>query len=193
MRVITIGTFDLLHAGHRELFAYGAEINGGAGVYVGVNSSVFVRTYKGEPAQSTRTRLTAVRTERNVYHAVIHTGATLATIHALSSGRPSLLLIGSDWHGRDYLTQLGVTWDELKAVGVIGIVYAHRPSDGPSSTKLRGPLLADFDEEATVYAMPPLKWSAEFTMFGDPDAYAEFDRVLSYSETETEEIDGCRD
>ena len=141
MHIVTIGAFDLLHDGHRELFRYGHALGRGEGlVSVGVNSSAFIRTYKGEPAQTTLERLKSVLACPEVGDAVVHNGDTIATLHGLTGGELAVLLIGSDWHAKDYLGQLGVTLDDLWAIGVMGIVYAHRPADGPSSTKLRAEL-----------------------------------------------------
>lgn len=149
LRVVTIGAFDLFHTGHRQLLAYGNAVGGNL-VDVGVNSDEFIRTYKGEPAERTWTRVAAVSANFRVGKVVVHHGDTLATIRALTDEEPSVLLIGSDWHERDYLQQLGVSLDDLRAVGVTGIYYAHRPSDGPSSTKLRAALQADEHEEGVI-------------------------------------------
>lgn len=153
LRVVTIGAFDLFHAGHRQLLTYGFELARGP-VDVGVNSDEFIRSYKGEPMERTWTRVASVSASPRVGRVVIHTGDTLLTIRSLTGEEPSVLMIGSDWHDRDYLKQLGVTLDELRAIGVLGIFYAHRPADGPSSSKLRDELEREaFHAAADEYAL----------------------------------------
>lgn len=130
MRVLTIGTFDLIHDGHRRLFAR-ASLFGD--VYVGVNSDRFVREYKGRPPEcSENLRLFAVEHDPFVSRVRLNDGPGIDLIRAVE---PNLLVVGSDWLGRDYPAQLGTTADELAALRV-GVLFLPR-TPGISTTQLR--------------------------------------------------------
>lgn len=122
-RVLTIGTFDLLHAGHVRLFERAAEYGE---LTVGVNSDRFVATYKRlELAQGFDERLDAVAGCDMVARALENDGPGR---HLILDERPDLLVIGHDWHGRDYPAQIGITADELADAGV-AVLYLPRTPD----------------------------------------------------------------
>lgn len=141
---LTIGTFDLLHPGHVELFADCRRLVGPEGrVVVGVNSDDFVKRYRGaEPVMLCWQRMQLVAALRNVDAVVVnhqHDSTVRSLLGQLDFG--DYLVIGSDWLERDYLGQIGVTVGELAAAH-IALVYSPRRSGGPSSTELKRRLVA---------------------------------------------------
>jgi len=128
--IMSLGTFDLLHRGHDVLIA---RASGFGRLIVGVNSDRFTYKYKGRfPVQSQDDRLENVRKHWGVDEAVLNDGPGVDLIREY---KPELLVIGSDWHNR-YLTQIGVSAEELFGELRCGVVYLPRTS-GISSTELR--------------------------------------------------------
>jgi cytidyltransferase-like protein len=133
MRIaLTIGTFDLLHEGHRELFGDCRMLVGDGTVVVGVNTDRFVASYKDSSHEPEQTRLSHVRDEPDVDAAVLHDGETAEFITMV---RPDYLVVGTDWLAKDYLGQLGVTESFFATLG-ISLVYSPRTT-GESSTARR--------------------------------------------------------
>ena len=114
MNVLTIGSFDYLHAGHENLLKKCYLLRGMYGtITIGVNSDEFVRSYKNAPKFSTAQRLARVREEIGAWtqaEALVHDGDTPEFI--LSTGA-NLIVVGSDWGRADYLSQLRISWDWL--------------------------------------------------------------------------------
>jgi len=149
--VVTIGTFDLFHAGHANLIGQCRRLAGRDGkVIVGVNTDEFVRKFKREyPVMDTAERQTIVAAMRDVDITLPHDGTTLAwlrewRVYANNVGQAKkgelvipdiLLVVGSDWAKKDYLAQLGVTKAELNGLGVM-IVYVPY-STGISTTQIK--------------------------------------------------------
>ena len=133
---ITIGTFDLLHVGHLNLFRACRLL--ADQVIVGVNSDAFVEQFKGErPIVNTSDRLALVRELRTVTSAHWHDGDTkkwLVQRKKYLDG-PVMLVVGSDWAKKDYYAQIGVTRDELVEMGITMVYVDYTP--GVSSTNLR--------------------------------------------------------
>lgn len=138
--VITLGTYDLYHVGHAYLFSVCREIAGPEGeVVVAVNPDEFVVTYKGaKPIQSYEERSTLVLSNRNVDRVVQTPGPDVRRL--LLDIKPSFIVIGKDWAGRDYHAQLGFTPSWAEAQG-IHIVYLERIADA-SSTELKARVVA---------------------------------------------------
>lgn len=141
MRVLTMGTFDLLHPGHLALFKWCWKMSGpgswGAGgtVIATVNSDEFVESYKGRPPVMGEVhRCEMVQAVRWVTDAYIHVHGPLAG-PTIEAHRPDVLAIGADWRDRDYLGQLGVTQEWLDERGIV-VVYVPLLA-GHSSTALR--------------------------------------------------------
>ena len=99
MRVLTIGTFDIPHAGHAAFLRKCAQFGQ---LTVGVNSDDFVRDYKGEvPLYSQAERMTLI--EGMGYDVALNDGPGIDLIDIVE---PDLLAIGSDWLTKDYLAQI---------------------------------------------------------------------------------------
>lgn len=143
MRVLTIGTLDGLHEGHRELLTWCYRLAGdGADLHVGVNATQFVHAYKGRQPSEAHHRIRAVRE--------MFAGAVPAAnitenpqrkpgdsvLPMLQAVRPKMLVVGDDWFPRgvrlrpevdgimemsvpSYLHQIGVTWDQLHDLGTV--------------------------------------------------------------------------
>lgn len=129
MRVLTIGTFDLLHTGHRHLIARAA---GSGELTVGVNSDRFVTEYKGEPIQSQDARMRRIAALEHVADVRLNDGPGRDLIEDV---KPDLLVVGSDWADRDYLAQIGCTRELLEDLGCDLLFVARLP--GFSTTALR--------------------------------------------------------
>lgn len=133
MKVLTIGTFDMLHEGHLKLFRAGKKLAGPGDLIVGVNSDEFVQRYRGKPSvMSYNTRAAVVGAVRQVSWVHKNDGPGKDVIRSL---RPDILLIGSDWAARDYYAQIGMTQKELDGYGIL-LVYVPY-TEGISSTKLK--------------------------------------------------------
>lgn len=131
MIVLTLGTFDVLHEGHLELFEDCRALGGlGGDFVVGVNTDRFVETFKPPTHEPQQTRLEAVMEHADV--ATLHDGDTAMFIAELG---PRYLVVGSDWMTKDYMGKLGVT-AEWVAYHDIRLVYSPRKT-GMSSTMKR--------------------------------------------------------
>jgi glycerol-3-phosphate cytidylyltransferase-like family protein len=145
VRVLTLGSFDMLHPGHLGLFAWFARIAGGDGpaisseasklrfVIVAVNTSGFIGKFKTEPRYTTEERVAMVRGTRYVDEVVVNDG--LAQADLILEQRPDMLVIGSDWARKDYLDQLKIDQDWLDEHG-IALAYVPRTGNW-SSTEMR--------------------------------------------------------
>ncbi len=136
MNVLTIGTFDLLHVGHIELLRACRRLAGLDGhVVVAVNSDAFVERFKGRaPVQSQHDRMEMLRNIRGVDLVVRNTGDEYAGT-VIGRYPRSILAVGDDWQGKDYLGQLHVTQAFLDERGV-RIEYVPRTT-GESTTSIR--------------------------------------------------------
>lgn len=134
MIVYTGGTFDRLHTGHRELLVYCRHLAGvGGTVVVGLNRDEFVERYKGHtPEQDYAARQRALRLVDDVDFVVANLGDEDSR-PAIEGIGPDVLVIGSDWHAKDYLAQLGLDFDWLHAHKVV-LAYAPRRTGGPSTS-----------------------------------------------------------
>lgn len=135
--VLTMGTFDLFHAGHVFLLEQCRKLAGPTGkVVVALNADAFVREFKGEaPAHTLHQRTRILGACRHVDEVVENTGGHDA-IPTIVAVKPTLLVIGQDWALKDYYAQLGIDqhWLDDKA---ISLVYIPRPVGAESSTDVR--------------------------------------------------------
>lgn len=127
VRVVALGTFDCLHYGHVRLFQRAACLGS---LTVGVNSDRFVRHYKGvDPVSNHHRRAATVAALSCVDDVLINDGPGRDLIEQTL---PRFLVVGSDWHGRDYLAQIDIDQDRLDWLGV-SVVYMPRTPDVSSS------------------------------------------------------------
>jgi glycerol-3-phosphate cytidylyltransferase len=138
--VLTIGTFDLLHPGHLTLLRRCRALAGdpkspNAGVVtVAVNTDQFVDDFKGQaPVMSYGERCQMLRALTDVDYVIGNTHGPDARPTIAAHCQPGLLVIGSDWAGKDYYGQLGVTQEFLDEVGAT-VVYVHREMGDVSTT-----------------------------------------------------------
>jgi len=132
MKVLTIGTFDLLHAGHLAMLERAAEIGE---LMVGVNSDGFVTAYKGSPYEPYSIRAGHVSCLPYVSRVVENDGPGADLIREL---RPSVLAIGPDWMPpRDYLGQIGLSSDELFGLDVVLAFVPPPRTPGLASSVIR--------------------------------------------------------
>ena len=133
--VLTLGTFDLYHKGHRELLDACVDLADLGPVVVAVNRDDFVVRYKGtRPYQSYWVRRQTLIDQSPADVVVCNVGDEDSSI-AISVIDPDVIAVGDDWMDRDYLRQLGVTqaWLDERDIEVI---YVPRTT-GESSTRLR--------------------------------------------------------
>lgn len=141
MRVLTMGSFDPVHAGHIGLFAKCralANLSTSSHVTVAVNSDSFIRSYKGhDPLMTEGERMTIIRACRDVDHVVLNRGGDWQP-ELIAAANPDVLLVGHDWASKDYLAQIRVTERWLDERG-IQLVYVPRTGD-ISSTEIKARL-----------------------------------------------------
>jgi glycerol-3-phosphate cytidylyltransferase len=138
-KVLTIGTFDIMHPGHLELFRACRELAGANGqVIVAVNTDEFVSQFKPAPVMNEADRYLVVRALRDVNLALHNFDAGRTLWRAV---HPHILAVGDDWLPRErYLKQINCSDEEL-AERDCELVFVPRTT-GCSSTLLRQRLLA---------------------------------------------------
>lgn len=132
MKVLSMGTFDTIHAGHVGLFRQCRRLAGNGWVVIAVNSDEFVARYKGTPPlvpyESRAAVIAALRTvDRVLMNASHDEQATL-----IESVAPDLLVIGQDWALKDYMGQLGISQQWLDDRN-IQLCYVPRTGDWSST------------------------------------------------------------
>lgn len=136
MIVLTLGTFDLFHAGHVNLLARCRMLAGRKGmVFVALNTDDFIEAYKGRPPIiNYRDRYSVVSSCRYVDRVVRGSGRDSKPV--IESVGPDIIAVGSDWESRDYLGQLDVTqgWLTERGIRIEYLPY----TEGISSSQIRG-------------------------------------------------------
>lgn len=119
-----MGSFDILHIDHISLFERCREIATDTGqVIVGVNSDTFIFEMKERmPAFPTDQRMGLVKAIKDVDRVFMNDDTSLQW--CVDHFEPDYLAIGSDWFGpgKDYMRQIGMTWSDLAARGVMVVV-----------------------------------------------------------------------
>jgi glycerol-3-phosphate cytidylyltransferase len=129
-RVLTIGTFDILHHGHIAFLHQCARL--GTELYVGVNTDRFVRQFKPAPVMGEEERAHALR--QLGYRVMMNDGPGRDLI---DSNGPDVLAIGSDWARRDYLAQVDVDQDWLDGRKIILAYVPYVQKMAVSTTEIR--------------------------------------------------------
>lgn len=141
-RLLTLGTFDLFHAGHVAFLRHCRALAGSEGrVIVGLNTDRFAESYKRLPVIPYAEReavLLACRLVDDVYPNDQPGGSARALIEALA---PHAVAATMDYHpsnGKDWFAQIGtsVEWFREQGIGVEWIPY----TAGVSSTGIRSRL-----------------------------------------------------
>lgn len=135
MKVLTVGTFDLLHSGHIKLFENCRKIVGNSGkVIVGVNTDDFVYSYKKiKPIIPFKHRIKVISSITYVDEVVENDSKNLQNM--LLSIKPEILIVGSDWAKKNYFDQIGVSLEWLYSNNIL-LVYTCYTED-ISSTEIR--------------------------------------------------------
>jgi glycerol-3-phosphate cytidylyltransferase len=138
-KVLTVGTFDMPHSGHLELFkkcrqiaSLGNDVT--SQVVVGVNSDQFVNMYKFRfPVYPYSERSRIIASLRDVDRVIENDETSLQKMLAIE--KPTFLIVGSDWAAKDYYKQIGVGRDWLAAyhITLLYVEYTQKIS----STYLR--------------------------------------------------------
>ena len=125
--VLTIGTFDIPHMGHATFLKRASRYGD---LVVGVNSDRFVTEYKGKPSFTYRERCALVR--QFGFATIENDGPGRDLIEQI---QPRVLVIGSDWLGKDYFDQTNTSPDFFtdNNIELVYIPY----TEGISSTVIR--------------------------------------------------------
>lgn len=126
LRVLTLGTFDLLHTGHLHLFKKCAELAGDGGeVIVAVNPDEFIKQFKGKyPVQTFLERQEMVASCRWVDVVIQTPGPDASAL--IDDIDPHFIVIGSDWAPpKDYYGQLGIS-EQFLTDRAISLVFLDR-------------------------------------------------------------------
>jgi cytidyltransferase-like protein len=136
VRVLTVGTFDTIHAGHIGLFHQCRRLAGPQGtVIVGVNSDQFVAKYKGRtPLVPEVSRVTVIRNLRTVDEVFVN-ALDWAQPQTFSAQLPDILVVGEDWARNNYLKQINASQKWLDDNN-IQLCYVPRTGDW-SSTEIK--------------------------------------------------------
>lgn len=134
--VLTMGTFDLFHAGHVFLLEQCRKLAGPGGqVVVAVNKDDFAARFKPRPIHTLHERTRILSACRYVDKVIVNDADEDASV-TIMAVMPTFLVIGQDWAAKDYYAQLGIdqTWlDDAN----ISLLYVPRPAGTSSSTDVR--------------------------------------------------------
>lgn len=137
-RILSLGTYDLMHPGHVGLFKRCKDLAGDHGaVIVAVNTDDFIARYKGRPPILNYTERSAlVAAVRHVDQVIPNDGTDQPAL--IAEVNPTMIVIGSDWATKDYYGQLGITQDFLDQ-NDITMTYVPRTGEW-STTELKARL-----------------------------------------------------
>lgn len=125
LKVLTMGSFDILHYGHMVFLERCRNIAGEDGkVFVGLNTDAFIEKYRGRPPiMDYKERLITISKLPWVNYVVPNDQADGTIQNLIEEHRPNLIVVGSDWSPfadskKEYLKQIGITQEYLDANGV---------------------------------------------------------------------------
>jgi glycerol-3-phosphate cytidylyltransferase len=139
MRVITLGTFDLFHLGHLKLLRRCRMLAGNDGlVTVGLNTDEFIFRYKGwKPVMNYNERSLFLRHLPYVDQVLPNNQSNGSISSVVLESGSSMIVIGSDWGRKDYLKQIGLTWEWLEKNEVSLTYVPHTPDVSTTFIKER--------------------------------------------------------
>jgi glycerol-3-phosphate cytidylyltransferase len=127
--VYTGGTFDLFHWGHVNLLRQCRDIAGSGTVTVGLNTDKFAASYKREPVCTLEERFAVVEACRYVDKVMVNWAGSDSRL-IVEAVRPAFVVVGDDWAGRDYNSQMG--WDDAwlaeRGIRVVFVPYTEQVS-----------------------------------------------------------------
>lgn len=142
MKVLTMGTFDVIHFGHFRFLKRCREIAGKDGMVVlGLNTDDFVLKYKKEPVtmpyEQREKNLMELPWVDYIFKNNQPGGSAKQFIERIM---PDIIAVSTDWSPwgpkkKDYLKQLGITQEFLDKNLIILAFIPHTP--GVSSTEIK--------------------------------------------------------
>jgi glycerol-3-phosphate cytidylyltransferase len=137
MKVFTMGTFDLFHAGHVAFLRQCRALAGEGEVVVGLNTDVFAESYKRRPTIDYAGREAVLRACRFVDDVVPNDQPGGSARELIAKVDPDIIAATMDYHpstGKDWFVQVRTSPDWLRDKGVIieWIPY----TDGVSSSAI---------------------------------------------------------
>lgn len=129
MKVMALGTFDILHEGHVRFLERCRRIAGPDGqVVIGLNSDEFAASYKRPPAVPWYSRATALRACRHVDIVLRNDQDGGSALGLIESVAPDAIVTSMDWfptEGRDWFVQIGVprSWFQERGVLIVWAPY----------------------------------------------------------------------
>ncbi len=118
MNVLTLGTFDLFHAGHVNFLRTCREIAVNGRVTVALNTDRFAASYKRPPVIDYEGRKTVLEACRYVDRVVPNDQADGTAWDAVLKVQPALIAASEDWRYRDWFSQVGMPEAELTGLGI---------------------------------------------------------------------------
>jgi cytidyltransferase-like protein len=131
VKILNIGTFDVLHYGHIDFLRRCAELGD---LIVGVNTDEFVATFKEPPVMDYQERCMGIVKLGYPVRQNKSAGREL-----IKQVRPNFIISGSDWARKDWFRQIDMTQDLFDEWG-IGVIYLPRITPGispMSSTEIK--------------------------------------------------------
>lgn len=136
MKIISLGTMDLVHLGHINLLKRCRELAMWDKVIVGLNTDEFIEKYKGKkPVMSYQERKDTILSMGLADEILPNDQPNGTAKQLIIDSGAKLIVVGSDWAVKDYVGQLGINWDWLERNN-IGIAYFPR-TKGLSTTELK--------------------------------------------------------
>lgn len=131
MTVLTLGTFDLFHAGHVEFLRRCRYIGASwmsPHVVVGLNTDRFAGTYKRPPIIDYEGRAAVLRACRYVDDVVPNDQADGTAADVIGLVYPRVIAVSMDWHpstGRDWYEQIGLApdWFDGRSIRIEWVPY----------------------------------------------------------------------
>lgn len=110
MRVVTVGTFDTIHAGHIGLFKQCRNLGGtDPTLIVGINSDQFVAQYKGRAPLVPYESRAAVIANLRMVDGIFQNNIDWNQPQTIAAQNPDILVVGEDWANNGYLEQIKAT------------------------------------------------------------------------------------
>ena len=124
MRVMVLGSFDILHYGHMALLKFGKQLAGNDEFIVGLNTGHFIRQFKGHfPTLSFIERKRMLLSLPWVDQVVKNLEPRKTAGEVMLANGIELVVSGSDWHRKDLPKQWGVDYDWLDKHGISVCYY----------------------------------------------------------------------